>query len=624
MNDFTILHLSDLHINGTGNSLSRIMINLLEDIENEMEPVNNVILVVTGDLVHQAKYKEYKDNILSFFSQLSNVLMGKIRDAYFVPGNHDREHKPLDTQIIDEYNYKNSDQFYSSYWQYMKIGYIEYITLINEIYKILGIEREEKNTYSVRVSEIRDKRICFISFDTAWSSMGGVNDERKLKLGKFQSDEIYRQYQKELENGPFDLTIALGHHPLEWLEGTEETAIQAELLSKNRLGANVYMSGHIHNRDVINWQNNRHSMTTLVSGIGWPDGSENHTYTHVYSSYTFNLDLNSIDVYVRSSNEDNHFRPDFRIYTTNMEEKNRKIVMPINIVKTQAYFELGNIVGRSPKACYITDETIDSLGDLMHLIWRYRKHMYLNLSHMKYDYVMLEMDNIGDGIEQQESLQKLMDFFFNGTIEVEERPNYISSGGNTSLLELFESYLQAMCSVLAKLLANKSVVNHVRVHFRSWNMREEEIYHQLVMAESDFSTAGQKMKEQKWGELLKEAFEAKHPLIASVNESYCEESFELNKNKEKLEKQWVDFLTAIPFFEGNVYIDQDKMTGKVKKSRPYLTFGVTIYDERDRKLLYELDYMRIDEIIKDVIEDFRFYFPFEMKEFVEYKERGIK
>ena len=364
MNDFTILHLPDLHINGTGNSLSRIMINLLEDIENEMEPVNNVILVVTGDLVHQAKYKEYKDNILSFFSQLSNVLMGKIRDAYFVPGNHDREHKPLDTQIIDEYNYKNSDQFYSSYWQYMKIGYIEYITLINEIYKILGIEREEKNTYSVRVSGIRDKRICFISFDTAWSSMGGVNDERKLKLGKFQSDEIYRQYQKELENGPFDLTIALGHHPLEWLEGTEETAIQAELLSKNRLGANVYISGHIHNRDVINWQNNRHSMTTLVSGIGWPDGSENHTYTHVYSSYTFNLDLNSIDVYVRSSNEDNHFRPDFRIYTTNMEEKNRKIVMPINIVKTQAYFELGNIVGRSPKACYITDETIDSLGDL--------------------------------------------------------------------------------------------------------------------------------------------------------------------------------------------------------------------------------------------------------------------
>lgn len=58
MNDFTILHLPDLHINGTGNSLSRIMINLLEDIENEMEPVNNVILVVTGDLVHQAKYKE--------------------------------------------------------------------------------------------------------------------------------------------------------------------------------------------------------------------------------------------------------------------------------------------------------------------------------------------------------------------------------------------------------------------------------------------------------------------------------------------------------------------------------------------------------------------------------------
>ena len=46
---------------------------------------------------------------------------------------------------------------------------------------------------------------------------------------------------------------------------------------------------------------------------------------------------------------------------------------------------------------------------------------------------------------------------------------------------------------------------------------------------------------------------------------------------------------------GNVYIDQDKMTGKVKKSRPYLTFGVTIYDERDRKLLYEDVYKRQGE-----------------------------
>ena len=36
---------------------------------------------------------------------------------------------------------------------------------------------------------------------------------------------------------------------------------------------------------MINWQNNRHSMTTLVSGIGWPEGSDLHSAPHVYSCY---------------------------------------------------------------------------------------------------------------------------------------------------------------------------------------------------------------------------------------------------------------------------------------------------------------------------------------------------
>ena len=36
MNDFTILHLSDLHINREGKQLSVLMENLLKDIKSEM------------------------------------------------------------------------------------------------------------------------------------------------------------------------------------------------------------------------------------------------------------------------------------------------------------------------------------------------------------------------------------------------------------------------------------------------------------------------------------------------------------------------------------------------------------------------------------------------------------
>ena len=48
MNDFTILHLSDLHINQKGERLSLLMENLLIDIKNEMKLADNIIIVVTG------------------------------------------------------------------------------------------------------------------------------------------------------------------------------------------------------------------------------------------------------------------------------------------------------------------------------------------------------------------------------------------------------------------------------------------------------------------------------------------------------------------------------------------------------------------------------------------------
>lgn len=51
MNDFTILHLSDFHINKSGEKLPLLLDNLLLDIEQEMRVVNNIIIVVMNILV---------------------------------------------------------------------------------------------------------------------------------------------------------------------------------------------------------------------------------------------------------------------------------------------------------------------------------------------------------------------------------------------------------------------------------------------------------------------------------------------------------------------------------------------------------------------------------------------
>lgn len=80
MNDFTILHLSDLHFNKK-EQLPDLMVNLLSDIKEQLKYINNLIIVVTGDLVHRGNY-EYKNSVLTFFEKLSDMVGSKAKDIY--------------------------------------------------------------------------------------------------------------------------------------------------------------------------------------------------------------------------------------------------------------------------------------------------------------------------------------------------------------------------------------------------------------------------------------------------------------------------------------------------------------------------------------------------------------
>ena len=58
MNNFTILHLSDLHIWSDIDSLSSVHKYLLEDIKEKITNSRHIILVVTGDLFHKANFNQ--------------------------------------------------------------------------------------------------------------------------------------------------------------------------------------------------------------------------------------------------------------------------------------------------------------------------------------------------------------------------------------------------------------------------------------------------------------------------------------------------------------------------------------------------------------------------------------
>lgn len=59
MNDFTVLHLSDLNIDREDGKLSVMFKYLLCDINKELKDIDNIIVVVTRDIVNKGNYKVF-------------------------------------------------------------------------------------------------------------------------------------------------------------------------------------------------------------------------------------------------------------------------------------------------------------------------------------------------------------------------------------------------------------------------------------------------------------------------------------------------------------------------------------------------------------------------------------
>ena len=75
----------------------------------------------------------------------------------------------------------------------------------------------------------------------------------------------------------------------------------------------------------------------------------------------FNLDINSIDVYVRSTNDNDEFNTDFSMYKNDHESKEKKITVPIKMRNNKSYFVLYTGVNRSNKSYYFNEKVVDEM-----------------------------------------------------------------------------------------------------------------------------------------------------------------------------------------------------------------------------------------------------------------------
>lgn len=582
MNDLTILHLSDLHIDGQA-AYPEILKNLLVHIKEEIATTREKTLVVavTGDIIDKGN-KAAIDNAKKFFEDLKKTLGNKVAGIVLVPGNHDifRSNSckfiiPACRTFAVQKEYEFGNTFYDTFWKNIQEAYESsgYMELSKYIYNLFEMDIEEKiveRTFGVVPITIEKKTYFFVLLNTSWCCID-ENDARKIVLGKFQLDKISEEAIKLRRNIEPSLSICLGHHPLQCLEGNEETTALMELTDSSRIMANAYLCGHTHNRTVVNWNNNVRTLNTFMTGIGQGDAENDrvraqHTRKRLYAFYVFNIELNSVDIYSYGTNAEGNFKPDFDLYTKNIEENQKKIVFPINMQKTMPYIWLTGGPNSTGKACYLSDELLDRFQEyeirmsnfrkeMCDLLWRTRVLYFddgIDESKIKTIIEIWEKEQEKTKEKTKEEQEITVDGILYAHLMLEksvqgqqlmEELVGLDKGKNSRVFDDFYAYLTQICAILRNNLVDEEKKTLVRFHFRF--RLKDKMYSQLCISiPPECKPETMNMQPMQYDDLLKASYDVGHSLIYSVNKSLVHT---------EPKKRWKNFITAIPSFDGNRY-----------------------------------------------------------------------
>ena len=347
--DFNILHLSDLHIKDT-EELQPNLEKLLCDIENQIKNIHKIIIVVTGDIVDKGIYnKNSINNVTCFFSKLKNILNDKFASILIVPGNHDKCQCTSSNIIIENFReYPNViENITDDDWNYQLLGYQQFFYLEDKIYEIFypnsTIPIKHNQTFGVEKYINNESVILFIKIDTAWCSLGGDKDKRKLRISTHQLDYLKNEYQKMKKevDGKQILTIALCHHPIKWLMEEDEELLHSYFINEDYLNVDVILCGHVHDIEINNMYNSFRQITTLLTGIGWKENTPSDKRNkHRYSIYVFNLRRNSCEAIVRKTDSMGNFDIDRDFLPDKVSKDRGKLSIPIILRNNYPYIEI--------------------------------------------------------------------------------------------------------------------------------------------------------------------------------------------------------------------------------------------------------------------------------------------
>ncbi len=599
--DFNILHLSDLHIKDTEQLQSNLE-KLLNDINEQINSIHKIIVVITGDIVDQGVYNEASvNNVKDFFNRLKLILNDKFMSILIVPGNHDRFQSNSSNMILEKYRDQNNaiNDMTNEDWEYHLLSYKKFLFLEDEVYNIFypdnAIQISHTQTFGVEKYVNDESVILFVKIDTAWCSLGGSKDKRKLRIATHQLDFLKNEYQKikKESNGKQILTIALCHHPIKWLMESDEELLYSYFINEDYLNVDIILCGHVHDIEINNMYNSFRQITTLLTGIGWKENTPSEKRNgHRYSIYIFNLRRNSCEAIVRKTDLSGNFDIDRDFLPDKLSKQRGKLSIPIILRNNYPYMDIPIYSNSGLKniPLFIDKHILTKIREYSWKLSELRSCLKEDLFVYKHSAIVDFSYPTAKPKVAKESLKEYLD---NGQLS-DNAKKILSMPENKEIVYTkFINYLCEICNHFIELFkAEFKKEDDIRIFFRFYKIIDDSSIKYVQICQQSKSNLDGKITDNNardidYNGLIEKAHKLKTPLVFSSNVWF--------NNLEP--KKWNNFITIVPIF--------DKYEYNIKnKKYPIITCAISIKSKTQDPFLDILNYINIQEILNTIIQSY--------------------
>ena len=619
MEEFCVLHLSDLHIDNCTSEYSTIYCELIKDIKKikEEKKLQKFMLVVSGDIFNKGNIEKQFLIAIKFLKDVCETLeIVDKKHVIIVPGNHDIIRDKYIESIIDSIENKvikvEEKDFIDKKWRFFCSEFEEYNKFYSELLKTKA-KINTDSSFGVSVVEIGNSNICIIRLNSSWFCRGD-NDYQKLRIGEWQLDYLAKKLKDEKKKGTkIDLTVAVMHHPLSWLSDIEKNLVKNYFTDENLLDVNIVMCGHVHRSKVFNWFDLDNSILTLVSGIGWDASDKSKDKKECrYAVYKFDISNLLVDVWMRKTNDKGKFISDNGVYNNIDSEGHFSSAIKNTMFNRESYLPITQVKGDGVYRLYTNKAIINEIKEVTLQLSDIKTHMYRYLidsinylfeSIKKYDYYATNID-------ERNKLEKLKPAELITELISLKKSEFIKT-----YYDNFISYIHQLCMLIHKWIFKVKLEpgkKSVRIHARIFDPKDK-LFKKLVAICGNVEY-DEDMKEINWKKsMIYHAYKKGGSLVKSINL----ECHQTGNN----DATWIDYIT-IPI-KMSVY---DK---GLKESVPLISFGISISDNKFRNTLYILNYLAIDVWIQDFLTEYeQMYYGSEICDIIKlyqnYKTRGAE